>query len=214
MKPAVDKKGWSIQQLADAIGVSYQAVLKVRDGGAFGSKNNIKAAQVLGLDPVWLATGKGPQLLGGNPDAPVVIAQENESLQDGYIRLPILAEAAAGAGAYPLDEVVRYVDVLESYVRRHLNANPRNIHVLTARGSSMVGEIEDGDVMFVQPVQGFSDDGIYILTLDGLVRVKRLRLMMAAKIVHIESNDGSPAEEVPFSEINSTLYIQGRVLGQ
>lgn len=59
LKPALDSKGWGIQQFADAIGVSYQAVVKVRDGGSFGSKNNIKAANALGLDPAWLATGDG-----------------------------------------------------------------------------------------------------------------------------------------------------------
>lgn len=59
LKPALDAKNWGIQQFADAIGVSYQAVVKVRDGGAFGSKNNIKAANALGLNPAWLATGDG-----------------------------------------------------------------------------------------------------------------------------------------------------------
>lgn len=62
LKPAIDAKGWGMQQLADALGVSYQAVVKVRDGGSFGVKNNIKAASLLGLDPTWLATGNGANL--------------------------------------------------------------------------------------------------------------------------------------------------------
>ena len=66
LKPSLDSKGWGIQQFADAIGVSYQAVVKVRDGGAFGSKNNIKAANVLGLNPAWLATGEGPMRTEAN----------------------------------------------------------------------------------------------------------------------------------------------------
>jgi len=64
LKPALDSRGWGIQQFADAIGVSYQAVVKVRDGGAFGSKNNIKAANILGLNPAWLATGEGARTAG------------------------------------------------------------------------------------------------------------------------------------------------------
>jgi len=213
MQPAVKKKGWSIQQLADAIGVSYQAVLKVRDGGGFSSKNNIKAAEVLGLDPVWLATGKEGGVRTFQTPLPVLDAETNEAPSAGYIRLPILAQAAAGAGAYPLDEVVQYVDVRESYIYQQLGVNPKDVCVLTARGGSMTGEIEDGDVMFVQPVQEFTRDGIYILTVGEWIRVKRLRLMVASQVIRIESNDGGPSEDAPCSEVGSTLFIQGRVLG-
>lgn len=132
---------------------------------------------------------------------------------EGYARLPVLAEASAGPGRYAAQEVVQHVDVLESYIRQRLNTNPRNVHVLTARGSSMTGLIEDGDIMFVQPTNEFTDDGIYILTFDDLIRVKRLSISMATGNVVIESNDGRRPEELPFREVPHRLHIQGRVLG-
>lgn len=132
---------------------------------------------------------------------------------DGYTRLPVLAEASAGPGRYAAQEVVQHIDVLESYIRQRLNTNPRNVHVLTARGSSMTGLIEDGDIMFVSPTNEFTDDGIYILTLDDLIRVKRLSISMATGNVVIESNDGRRPEELPFREVPHRLHIQGRVLG-
>ena len=113
----------------------------------------------------------------------------------------------------PLLEAVQPVDVLESYIRKKLNANPRNLKVLTARGGSMTGVIEDGDIMFVEPTTEFTDDGIYILTLDDLVRVKRLSVSMATGNVLIESNDGRKSEELPLREVPGRLHIQGRVLG-
>lgn len=132
---------------------------------------------------------------------------------EGYARLPVLAEASAGPGRYAAQEVVQHVDVLESYIRQRLNTNPRNVQVLTARGSSMTGLIEDGDIMFVQPTKEFTDDGIYILTFDDLIRVKRLSISMATGNVVIESNDGRRPEELPFREVPHRLHIQGRVLG-
>lgn len=132
---------------------------------------------------------------------------------EGYARLPVLAEASAGPGRYAAQEVVQHVDVLESYIRQRLNTNPRNVHVLTARGSSMTGLIEDGDIMFVLPTTEFTDDGIYILTFDDLIRVKRLSISMATGNVVIESNDGRRPEELPFREVPHRLHIQGRVLG-
>lgn len=129
------------------------------------------------------------------------------------MRLPVLAEAGAGPGREALPEVVSYVDVLESYVRRQLGANPRTIRVLTARGNSMTGQIEDGDIMFVEPTDEFTDDGVYILTLDHLVRVKRLSISTLSQQVVIESNDGRQAEALPLKEVPHRLHIQGRVIG-
>lgn len=132
---------------------------------------------------------------------------------DGYVRLPVMAEASAGPGRTPQLEAVQPVDVLESYIRKKLNANPRNLKVLTARGGSMTGVIEDGDIMFVEPTSEFTDDGIYILTLDDLIRVKRLSVSIASGHVLIESNDGRKPEELPLKEVPHRLHIQGRVLG-
>lgn len=140
-------------------------------------------------------------------------AYPDEAPEDGYVRLPVMAEASAGPGSVPMQEVIQPVDVLESYIRQKLNANPRNLKVLTARGGSMTGLIEDGDIMFVEPTTEFTDDGIYILTLDDLVRVKRLSVSMTTGNVLIESNDGRKSEELPLREVPDRLHIQGRVLG-
>lgn len=156
----------------------------------------------------------GGASLSTAPAAPVgVPISPKEAPPEGYVRLPVMAEASAGPGRVPQLEAVQPVDVLESYIRLKLNANPRNLKVLTARGGSMTGVIEDGDIMFVEPTTEFTDDGIYILTLDDLVRVKRLSVSMASGNVLIESNDGRKSEELPLREVPDRLHIQGRVLG-
>lgn len=65
----MDENNYSISAFAKKLGVSYQAIVKVRDGGELGSKNNLKAAKLLNLDPEWLASGKGqkhPQPAGAH----------------------------------------------------------------------------------------------------------------------------------------------------
>lgn len=64
LEPEMDAKKMDITALADALKISYQAVAKVRNGGSFGSANNIKAAKLFGLNPEWLATEKGPKYAG------------------------------------------------------------------------------------------------------------------------------------------------------
>jgi phage repressor protein C with HTH and peptisase S24 domain len=50
-----------VQQLADAMGISYQAVKRTLEGksSAFTAANNTKAARFLGVRSDWLATGEG-----------------------------------------------------------------------------------------------------------------------------------------------------------
>lgn len=69
LKPEMDnaEPRLDITGLADALKISFQAVAKVRDGGSFGSQNNLKAAKLFGLNPEWLATGKG-QKYANQPD--------------------------------------------------------------------------------------------------------------------------------------------------
>lgn len=51
----------SKQNLADHLGISYQAVKKAIDGktSALNAENSARAARYLGVDSHWLATGEG-----------------------------------------------------------------------------------------------------------------------------------------------------------
>lgn len=62
--PLMEAKGISNQELANTLGISFQAIVKVREGGAFGTINNSKAAKFFGVNPDWLATGNGKMALG------------------------------------------------------------------------------------------------------------------------------------------------------
>lgn len=176
------------------------------DISAFSERLAKEASEIAEVSGTPNQTAVAPVPVG----VPISVREEPV---DGYVRLPVMAEASAGPGRVHQPEAVQPVDVLESYIRQKLNANPRNLKVLTARGGSMTGVIEDGDIMFVEPTEEFTDDGIYILTLDDLIRVKRLSISLATGNVLIESNDGRKAEELPLKEVPHRLRIQGRVLG-
>lgn len=133
----------------------------------------------------------------------------------GYVRLPVLAQAAAGPGRvapHGFDELVEHVDVAEDWVRRTLRANPATLRVLTAKGHSMTGAIEDGDVMFVEPCLTFDRDGLYVIGIDDLLRVKRLRLRVLDRLLSIESNDGSAPETASLDDVGTRVVIHGRVV--
>lgn len=222
--------GQRLKRLREAKGLSQGALAKEAGLKSQGTIGNIEGeirkygesivdiARVLSTTPDYLRclTDDPGKVIGApvtNPSSMPAQYSVSAEPEEGYVRLPIMAEAGAGNGCEALPEVVSYIDVLESYVRRQLGANPRTIKVLTARGNSMTGQIEDGDIMFVEQTSEFTDDGIYILTLDNLVRVKRLSVSALSQQVIIESNDGRKAEELPLKDVPHRLHIQGRVVG-
>lgn len=61
LEAAMKARSVTTQQLADKLGISYQAVKKVLDGksAAFTAPNNVYAARFLKISSDWLATGEG-----------------------------------------------------------------------------------------------------------------------------------------------------------
>lgn len=216
-----EKAGFTLEQLSERSGVEVGTISALENRDSSRSKYATALAQGLGMSLEMLEMESADHdvaaLISGVPlQAPAPVGVPISPREDppvGYVRLPVMCEASAGPGRVPQLEAVQPIDVLESYIRKKLNANPRNLKVLTARGGSMTGVIEDGDIMFVEPTSEFTDDGIYILTLDDLIRVKRLSVSVATGNVLIESNDGRKSEELPLREVPDRLHIQGRVLG-
>lgn len=222
MHPSTDRLYIAAHKLKDVNGQSAVARLlnespqTVKNWETRGVSRSgaLRAEEVIGARAAWILTGDGEMAPSDSQlSIPPVAPPADDSPPEGYARLPVMAEASAGPGRSALQEVVQHVDVLETYIRQRLRANPANVKVLTARGTSMSGLIEDGDVMFVQPTNEFTDDGVYILTLDDLIRVKRLSVSITTGKVVIESNDGRAPEELPLKEVPHRLHIQGRVIG-
>lgn len=69
LQRAMNLRGVGKQELADAIGISYQAVRKAVLGlsGAFNAENNAKAAAHLRVSPDWLAANIGDMETGAAP---------------------------------------------------------------------------------------------------------------------------------------------------
>jgi hypothetical protein len=98
---AMDRAGIDAKGLASALGVSTQAIIRVRSGDSksLSAENNAFAAKELGVCPSWLATGMGPRL----PETP--FAHDVKALDDNSG-----ANLVAGRGGYgfwPFKSVTR-----------------------------------------------------------------------------------------------------------
>lgn len=143
------------------------------------------------------------------------IAPTSVQAEVGYISFELLdIQAAAGNGKdiNEFPEVVQHINVLESWAHSSLGGDLARIKLISARGTSMQGTIENGDVLFVDAsIRAFDGDGIYVIARGSDVIVKRLQKLHGDMLAIISDNRAYRTEELTCDEANSVI-ICGRVL--
>lgn len=142
---------------------------------------------------------------------------DEEGVDLAYVRLLQLdIDLSAGPGREPVDypEVLRHVDVLEEWVRTELRTDPAKIRITTARGDSMKGAVDDGDIVFVDvTVRHYVADAVYAVIYDGQLQIKRLENMMDGRLA-IKSDNKRYAPKFLSSKDADRLQVCGLVKGR
>lgn len=135
------RAGISIPALSREIGISYQAVKKVVDGvsTSFSAINNAKAAQVLKLNPDWLATGMGSMNFS---DVNVAVAQI------GARRIPLIDYVQAGVWT-AVANIFQPGDA-EDWLLTDLDLSGKAF-ALQIKGDSMRPDFSPGDRVIIDP---------------------------------------------------------------
>ena len=201
---ALQTKGLSVNALARQVGVSYPAMRKITKGETLNPKFLFEIAEALDVSVEWLKTGEGP----------------SENLSDGladdrirFERLDVIASLGDGYVNNETAEVVDYVHVDKAWAREKLGGNLSRIQVITARGDSMQGTIEDGDVLFVDTsVRWFEGEGVYLLSFADGLKAKRLQASVGGGLLVISDNPRYRTETVEGDKLEK-LTICGRVRG-
>lgn len=123
-------------------------------------------------------------------------------------------EAAAGPGLVP-NQVASEEDdlfgVREGWLRQLGVSAPRNVHFIRAVGDSMEDTIRDGDTLLVdRGIDRVIDNGIYVVTVAGLVVVKRLQLLFDGSLTLSSDNPKFKPETIAKDRLPE-LRIEGRV---
>lgn len=144
-------------------------------------------------------------------------AGDSEDPEEGFIRYDVLnVTVKLGDGFINPDylEVVDTVTVAEEWARHNLGSGYRKMQVVSTKGDSMRGTIEEGDVLFVDVgFNHYAGEGIYIIhTPDGL-RAKRLQLLLNGDLKVISDNKAYEAEIISCQDLESVV-ICGKVKGR
>lgn len=193
-----------------------------------------KASSAADLVRAMLATSAGKALSKEARERLIVAAQEESEqaptkrsgnvltgnfnqaakVVEGDILIPQYdVRASMGHGQLPAEyaEFVRNV-VVSGVQLEKLGlefSSPANLSIITGWGQSMEGTINDKDPVIVdRGVNEFAGDGVYVLTWNDMLYIKRLQMAGANSIELISDNPKHPPRTVPTSDV----IIHARVL--
>ena len=98
-------------------------------------------------------------------------------------------------------------DWIENYVTR----NTKNLSVISVKGDSMEGVLNDGDSILINHGETTPRDGLYVLRINENLLVKRLQVMPGGIINVISANDAYPTFEIDLNHLTDDVAIIGRV---
>ena len=201
---ALQTKGLSVNALARQVGVSYPAMRKITKGETLNPKFLFEIAEALNVSVEWLKTGEGSsENLSDDPSGDHI----------RFERLDVIAALGDGYINNETAEVVDFVHVDKAWAREKLGGNLSRIQVITARGDSMQGTIEDGDVLFVDTsVRSFEGEGIYLLSFADGLKAKRLQASVSGGLLVISDNPLYHTETIENDKLEK-LTICGKVRG-
>ena len=177
----------------------------------------------IGINIHWLVTGEGNMLLSDTTPVSYTPVQKDDeyitatgktypvSIPDGGLSIPILAsKVSAGSGEEWLPINFRddeRLPVIERFIRPYKR---ELIFAAEVRGDSMTGiQLFDGDMVIA--VKGYTEgEGIFVLTIDDEVYVKRLQWNPVTKKISVMSENDRYA---PFEVEPERITILGKVIG-
>lgn len=143
-----------------------------------------------------------------NKDSNVIAADfQKGRLKEGEISIPQFdVRAAMGAGQVAPDyvETIRHLTLHQGYLStlgvRY--TQPGNLAIVTGYGQSMEGTINDGDPVIIdRGVQTFIGDGVYLLTWNDLLFIKRLQMVSTTEVELISDNPKHKDRVVKLNEL-------------
>jgi len=186
--------------LAKKIGVSKTSIQNYESGKIPNGEHIIKLAKALNCSIDWLLTGQNlPDQHQSN--------QNPEPNNFGYIPMAE-AHLSAGDGAVVLTEEIKNYYAFRKEFLRNITNNIEKLILMRVKGDSMIGIIEDGDVVMIDMSKTRIIDGyIYAIGLDDSILIKKLKPRPENKVLVISENN---------HEFNNFLINKSdlRIIGQ
>ncbi|WP_370631485.1 helix-turn-helix transcriptional regulator [Methylosinus sp. Sm6] len=167
----------------------------------------MRLATACGVSPEWLLTGY---------DARSGVVKQVPASMDArtdLVCIPVLdVDASAGPGAVGGASDVLDILPFPSATLRRLGVNPDLVEFIRARGDSMEPTIQSGALVLVdRSKREIREDGVYAFSIDGEIRIKRIRRNVGGSFTLLSDNKSLYPDETVSLADAQTLRIHGRV---
>lgn len=184
------------------------------EGGLPKSETLKKIKQLKGCSIDWLLTGEGSPF----PDSEAPKATATDTLGnpvdiDEFVFVPRYdIQAAAGHGQLVGDEQPMFAMAFRRYwIENYVTRDIKKLSVISVKGDSMEGVLNDGDTILINHGQTTPRDGLYVLRLNENLLVKRLQLIPGGIVNVISANEAYPTFEIDLKNPTDDVSIIGRV---
>lgn len=213
--------GMSQAELARRAGLTRSAVCSwlTKDIKTVKAETLLETARVLGVHPMWLASGRGAKDINEDFQGQAVkaIDEETEDVGKDYVVIPeFVLEFSAGTGAIAESECPDCVPAAYKLSwMQSIGLNPKNARRFRVRGNSMEPTLFNGDRILVDISQNLperiQDGAVYAVRYGEELKVKRLQRKLRGRLVLISDNPDYDPEEVD-PATSEDFAIIGRVL--
>jgi phage repressor protein C with HTH and peptisase S24 domain len=196
--------GLTFEKFSAPLEVHHQTVRRWETGDVdIAPKNARKIAATYGVTLEWLMDGKG-EMTARKPD---------EIDLKSLTAVPILSARPCAGQGNSLDDYVGAIGFMPfdtQWLRRTFNVPPENLRLLEVDGDSMMPNIQPDELVFVDasPFQDFQRLGVWVLSIDGSLYVKR--------ILRLKSNEYQATSDNPVYPpipLDENTRLMGRVVG-
>ena len=180
--------------VAKRAGISVGAMNKYLSGSEPGAFKAARLAQVLGVDLVWLLTGRG---------APTSL--------NGFVNIPIY-DVRFAAGVASFSDAAEQIGTMpfgKDLLRSLGLTGEEELGVFGSEGDSMVPTVQDGGSILVNLRDTRLREGVFAFRTDDDLRIKRLRRTVDG--IEIISDNDRYAPELVTGDAADELKIIGRV---
>jgi phage repressor protein C with HTH and peptisase S24 domain len=211
---------------AEKLGVSLVSIQNYENGTREPSATFVvNFAKMAGVSLEWLLLGEGQMLkqaasevaLGSGSDSGHCVCLDtlgNPVDLDEFVFIPRYnLKAAAGHGATTEGEKPMFSMAFRRYwIENYLRATPTDLSVISVKGDSMEGVLNDRDVILLNTSDTQASSGLYVLRVDGDLVVKRVQRLPGGILRVISANEAYATFDVDLNNPPADFGVIGRVV--
>lgn len=175
-------------------------------------------AAKFGIGAGWLLTGEGPmrQERTETDTAPCACLDTlgNPVDLEEFVFIPRYnLQASAGHGATTDGEKPVFSMAFRRYwIANYLHADPHDLSVISVKGDSMEGVLNDKDVILINRSDTYAASGLFVLRIDGDLVVKRVQRLPGGMLEISSANEAYKPFSVDSHNPPDDFSIIGRVV--